>query len=424
MDLITPRRRTRPVRVGDAVIGGDAPILVQSMITEETKNVDACVAQIIAMYEAGCELVRVTTPTLADAHCLGEIRAKLDARGYRIPLVADVHHQGTDIAVAVAQYVDKVRINPGLFVFRKPRGRSEEYSPEEHRAELEAIEEAVLPVIEACKARDIAMRIGVNHGSLAERMLVTHGDTPRGMVESAMEYLKICERHGYRNLVISLKASRVPVMIAANRLMAQRMDEEGMDYPLHLGVTEAGDGQYARVKSVAGIATLLAEGIGDTIRVSLSEDPINELPVCYELLQALGLRRTQTEFIACPGCGRTKFDLPTVLHEVRAATRHLTGLNIAVMGCIVNGPGEMADADYGYVGKAGGKIALYRGREVVKESVPQEEGVAELVALIRADGRWVEPADAAPGTAPARITAGGGGLGRGKYSATIPLTAV
>jgi (E)-4-hydroxy-3-methylbut-2-enyl-diphosphate synthase len=422
MELLTPRRRTRAVRVRDAWIGGDHPILVQSMITEETKNVDACVAQIIAMYEAGCELVRVTTPTLADAGCLGEIKAKLDARGYRIPLVADVHHQGTEIAVAVAEHVDKVRINPGLFVYRRPRGRAEEYTPEEHAAELEAIEASLLPVIETCKRRGIAMRIGVNHGSLAERMLVTHGDTPQGMVESALEYLRICEKHDYRDLVISLKASRVPVMVAANRLMARRMDEEGMDYPLHLGVTEAGDGQYARIKSTLGIGTLLAEGIGDTIRVSLAEDPIAELPVCYEILQGLGLRRTQSEFIACPGCGRTKFDLPTVLNEVRYATRHLVGLNIAVMGCIVNGPGEMADADYGYVGKAGGKIALYRGREVVKESVPQERGVEELVALIRADGKWVDPPEGTEPVSPrAPISAG---LGRGKYLDSIPLTPV
>jgi (E)-4-hydroxy-3-methylbut-2-enyl-diphosphate synthase len=346
MEITYPRRRTRAVRVGDALIGGEAPILVQSMITEETRNVDACVAQIIRMYEAGCELVRVTTPTMAEAHCLGEIRARLDARGYRIPLVADVHHQGTDIAVTVAQFVDKVRINPGLFVYRRPRGRSEEYSPEEHAAELDAIEQSLAPVIEACKGRNIAMRIGVNHGSLAERMLVTWGDTPRGMVESAVEYLRICEKYSYRNLVLSLKASRVPVMIAANRLMAQRMDAEGMDYPLHLGVTEAGDGQYARVKSTTGIGTLLAEGIGDTIRVSLAEDPINELPVCYEILQALGLRRTQVEYVACPGCGRTKFDLPTVLNEVRAATRHLVGLNIAVMGCFP--PGERVVTTEGF----------------------------------------------------------------------------
>jgi (E)-4-hydroxy-3-methylbut-2-enyl-diphosphate synthase len=210
------------------------------------------------------------------------------------------------------------------------------------------------------------------------------------MVESALEYLRICEKHGYRNLIISLKASRVPIMVAANRLMVKRMEQEGLDYPLHLGVTEAGDGQYARVKSTAGIATLLSEGIGDTIRVSLAEDPVNELPVCYEILQALGLRKTQVEFVACPSCGRTKFDLPTVLGQVRSATKHLVGLDIAVMGCIVNGPGEMADADYGYVGKGGGQITLYRKRDPIK-TVPQEQGVAELVALIQADGRWQEP---------------------------------
>ena len=394
MDVVSARRPTREVRVGEAAIGGSAPILVQSMITEDTRNVPACVESIVRLYRAGCELVRVTTPTMADAKCLGEIRAELDRRGYRIPLVADVHHQGTDIAVEVAKYVDKVRVNPGLFVYRKPRQRAEEYSAGEIREELEAIERSLLPVIEICKARGVAMRIGVNHGSLAERLLVTYGDTPEGMVESALEYVRICESHDFRNIVISLKASRVPIMIQANRLAAQRMAEQGMDYPLHLGVTEAGDGEYARVKSTAGIGTLLAEGIGDTIRVSLAEDPINELPVCYDILQALGLRRTKVEFIACPSCGRTKFDLPTVFNQVKGATSHLVGLNIAVMGCIVNGPGEMADADYGYVGRAGGQIALYRGRELVKTSIPQEEGVAELVALIKADGRWVDP----PGT--------------------------
>jgi (E)-4-hydroxy-3-methylbut-2-enyl-diphosphate synthase len=391
VDVVYARRPTREVHVGDAVIGGSAPILVQSMITEDTRNVPACVGAIIRLYRAGCELVRVTTPTMADARCLGEIRSELDRRGYRIPLVADVHHQGTEIAVEVAKYVDKIRVNPGLFVYRKPRQRAEEYSPDEIREELDAIERSLLPVIEVCKARGVAMRIGVNHGSLAERLLVTYGDTPEGMVESALEYVRICEAHDFKNLVISLKASRVPVMIQANRLAAKRMAELGMDYPLHLGVTEAGDGEYARVKSTAGIGTLLAEGIGDTIRVSLAEDPINELPVCYDILQALGLRRTKVEFIACPSCGRTKFDLPTVFNQVKAATSHLVGLNIAVMGCIVNGPGEMADADYGYVGRAGGQIALYRGRELVKTSIPQEEGVRELVALIKADGRWVDP---------------------------------
>ena len=388
---LAPRRPTRAVRVGDKYIGGDHPILVQSMITEETRDVAACVSAIVNLYRAGCELVRVTTPTLADAKSLGDIKGELGRLGVPVPLVADVHHQGTAIAVEVAKYVDKVRINPGLFVFRKPRQRSQEYTAEEIAAELAAIEEALQPVIEVCRARDIAMRIGVNHGSLAERLMVMYGDTPEGMVESALEYIRICEKHEYRNLVISLKASRVPVMIAANRLMARRMAEEGMDYPLHLGVTEAGDGQYARIKSTAGIATLLAEGIGDTIRVSLAEDPIQELPVCYEILQALGLRKTKVEFIACPSCGRTKFDLPTVLSRVKSATEHLVGLDIAVMGCIVNGPGEMADADYGYVGKGGGVIALYRGRELVNPSVPQDRGVEELISLIKADGRWVEP---------------------------------
>ena len=390
LPLVFPRRRTRPVRVGKVVVGGDNPVVVQSMITEETRNVAGCVRQIMQMARAGAEIVRVTTPSMMEAHCLGEIKTELRKRLVDVPLVADVHHQGSDIAATVAEFVDKVRINPGLFVFRKPRGRAEEYSDGEIADEQAAIEESLLPVIRVCRERDIAMRIGVNHGSLAERMLVTHGDTPQGMVESALEYIRLCEKHGYRNLILSLKASRVPIMLAANRLMVKRMEAEGMDYPLHLGVTEAGDGQYARVKSTAGIGTLLAEGIGDTIRVSLAEDPVNELPVCYEILQSLGLRKTQVEFIACPSCGRTKFDLPTVLNLVRDATRHLVGLDIAVMGCIVNGPGEMADADYGYVGKAGGQITLYRKRDPIK-TVPQERGVAELIALIQADGKWQEP---------------------------------
>jgi (E)-4-hydroxy-3-methylbut-2-enyl-diphosphate synthase len=408
-------------------MGGGHPVLVQSMITEETRNVDACVEQIIALHQAGCELVRVTTPSLGEAQCLEEIRAKVIEKYRAVPLTADVHHQGTDIAVEAAKWVDEVRVNPGLFVFKRHgsrakqvgtpnpqgssprsgegefdlRGREDDeidrlreelaYRPDEAQEELAAIEESFVPVIEACKKHDRAMRIGVNHGSLSERILVTYGDTPQGMVESAIEYLKLCEKYDYRNLNISAKASRVQVMVTANRLLVKRMDEEGMDYPLHLGVTEAGDGDYARIKSTAGIATLLMEGIGDTIRVSLSEDPINEIPVCYDILQSLGLRKTKVEYIACPSCGRTKFNLPTVLHQVREATKHLVGLDIAVMGCIVNGPGEMADADYGYVGAAGGKITLYRKRDIVKNNIPQEQGVVELISLLKADGLWVEP---------------------------------
>jgi len=390
LDTTYPRRKTTPCRVGPLTIGAGHPVVVQSMITEETRNVDACVEQIIALHRAGSEMVRVTTPSLGEAECLEAIRAKVTEQYRYVPLTADVHHQGTAIAVEAAKHVDEVRVNPGLFVFRKFTNQIE-YTEAEHVAEKEAIEESFVPVIEACKKHDRAMRIGVNHGSLSERMLVTYGDTPDGMVESAIEYLQLCEKHGYTNLNISAKASRVPVMVAANRLMVKRMNELGMAYPLHLGVTEAGDGTYARIKSTSGIATLLMEGIGDTIRVSLSEDPINEIPVCYDILQALGLRKTKVEYIACPSCGRTKFDLPTVLHKVREATKHLVGLDIAVMGCIVNGPGEMADADYGYVGAAGGKITLYRKREIVKNGIPQEDGVTELIELLKADGVWEEP---------------------------------
>lgn len=390
LDTTYPRRKTTPCRVGPLTIGAGHPVVVQSMITEETRNVDACVEQIIALHRAGSEMVRVTTPSLGEAECLEAIRAKVTEQYRYVLLTADVHHQGTAIAIEAAKHVDEVRVNPGLFVFRKFTNQIE-YTEAEHAAEREAIEESFAPVIEACKKHDRAMRIGVNHGSLSERMLVTYGDTPDGMVESAIEYLQLCEKHGYTNLNISAKASRVPVMVAANRLMVKRMDELGMAYPLHLGVTEAGDGTYARIKSTSGIATLLMEGIGDTIRVSLSEDPINEIPVCYDILQALGLRKTKVEYIACPSCGRTKFDLPTVLHKVREATKHLVGLDIAVMGCIVNGPGEMADADYGYVGAAGGKITLYRKREIVKNGIPQEDGVTELIELLKADGVWEEP---------------------------------
>ncbi len=390
-EVVYSRRSTREVRVGNVVIGGSNQIVVQSMITENTRDVEACVAAIIRLHGAGCELVRVTTPTLQDARCLGQIKRILTERRIEIPLVADVHHQGTQIAQEVARHVDKVRINPGLFVFKRIAD-AVEYTEEEMAMARQEVEEQLKPVIDVCKERDIAMRIGVNHGSLSDRMMVTYGDTPLGMVESALEFLKICEAHDYRNLVISLKASRVRVMVEANRLMVQRMVELGMDYPLHLGVTEAGDGEYARIKSTSGIGTLLAEGIGDTIRVSLAEDPINEIPVCYDILQALGLRRTKVEFIACPSCGRTKFDLTKVLAEVKEATAHLAGLDIAVMGCIVNGPGEMADADYCYVGRANGIISLYRGHECVTMSVPQEKGVEALVDLIKHDGRWVDQA--------------------------------
>ena len=389
------RRKTRPVKVGDVTIGGGHPVVVQSMINEDTLDIDGSVAGIRRLHEVGCEIVRVTVPSMAHARALAQIKTKLAETYQRVPLVADVHHNGMKIALEVAKHVDKVRINPGLYVFEKPstkNGQSDrtEYTQAEFDNIGAKIRETLAPLVISLRDQGKAMRIGVNHGSLAERMLFTYGDTPAGMVESALEFIGICESLDFYNIVISLKASRVPVMLAAYRLMVKRMDELGMSYPLHLGVTEAGDGEYGRIKSTAGIATLLAMGIGDTIRVSLTEAPEKEIPVCYSILQALGLRKTMVEYVACPSCGRTLFNLEDVLHKVREATNHLTGLDIAVMGCIVNGPGEMADADYGYVGKQAGTIALYRGREEIKR-VPEAQGVEELINLIKEDGRWIEP---------------------------------
>lgn len=390
IDTAIHRRKTRPVHVGDVTIGGGHPVVVQSMINEDTHDIEGAVAAIRRLHEIGCEIVRVTVPSIGHAKAVATIKEKLRATYRDVPLVADVHHNGMKIALEVAKHVDKVRINPGLYVFEKPKGDRTEYTQAEFDEIGEKIRDTLKPLVLSLKEQGKAMRIGVNHGSLAERMLFTYGDTPEGMVQSALEFIRICESLDYQNLVISLKASRVPVMLAAYRLMVREMNKLGMDYPLHLGVTEAGDGEYGRIKSTAGIGTLLAEGIGDTIRVSLTEAPEKEIPVCYSILQALGLRKTMVEYVACPSCGRTLFNLEEVLHKVREATSHLTGLDIAVMGCIVNGPGEMADADYGYVGRQPGYISLYRGREEIKK-VPEEDGVTELINLIKADGRWVDP---------------------------------
>ncbi len=387
------RRKTRSVPVGSIMIGSEHPVAVQSMINEDTLDIEGAVAGIRRLHEIGCEIVRVTVPSIAHAKAMEQIRDRLHTTYQNVPLVADVHHNGMKIALEVANYVDNVRINPGLYVFEKPLEGRTEYTAQEFKDIGDRILETLAPLVIKLRDQNKSMRIGVNHGSLAERMLFTYGDTPAGMVESALEFIRMCESLDFYNIEISLKASNVPVMLAANRLMVQRMDALGMAYPLHLGVTEAGDGEYGRIKSTAGIGTLLAEGIGDTIRVSLTEAPEKEIPVCYGILQALGLRRTMVEYVACPSCGRTLFNLENVLHKVREATSHLAGLNIAVMGCIVNGPGEMADADYGYVGKTAGTIALYRGREEIKR-VPEAEGVVELVALIKGDGKWVEPEEA------------------------------
>ena len=385
------RRSTRTVWVGKIPIGSDHPVVVQSMINEDTLDIEGAVAGIKRLADAGCEIVRVTAPSKAHAVAMGQIRERLRAEGCDVPLVADVHHNGVKIAIEVAKHVDKVRINPGLFVFDKPDPDRQEFSKDEFDAIGLKIRETFAPLVTVLREQNKALRIGVNHGSLAERMLFTYGDTPWGMVESAMEFVRICDELDYHNIVISMKASRAPVMMAAYRMMADTLDREGFNYPLHLGVTEAGDGDYGRIKSTAGIATLLSEGLGDTIRVSLTEPPEQEIPVCYSILQALGLRKTMVEYVACPSCGRTLFNLEDVLKRVRNATDHLTGLDIAVMGCIVNGPGEMADADYGYVGGAPGVISLYRGRDEIRR-VPESEGVDALIQLIKDDGRWVDPA--------------------------------
>ncbi|MCR8540012.1 MAG: (E)-4-hydroxy-3-methylbut-2-enyl-diphosphate synthase [Prochlorococcus marinus CUG1439] len=384
------RRITRTVMVGDIAIGSDYPVRVQSMINEDTMDVENAYFAIKRLHDVGCEIVRLTVPSLAHAKAVGDIKEKLLENNINTPLVADVHHNGMKIAMEVAKHVDKVRINPGLFVFEKSDPTRTEYTDEEFETIKQTILKRFTPLVEVLKAKNKALRIGVNHGSLSERMLFTYGDTPLGMTESAMEFVKICDELDFHNIIISMKASRAPVMMAAYRMIADRLDLEGYNYPLHLGVTEAGDGDYGRIKSTAGIGTLLAEGLGDTIRVSLTEAPEKEIPVCYSILQSLGLRKTMVEYISCPSCGRTLFNLEEVVDKVRNATSHLTGLDIAIMGCIVNGPGEMADADYGYVGKGKGTIALYRRKEEIKR-VPEDEGVNALIQLIKDDGKWIDP---------------------------------
>lgn len=384
------RRPTRTIQVGEVPIGSGHPIVVQSMITRETQDIVGAVTQIKDLHLSGARIVRVTTPTLKDAQALAEIKRELRKTYRDVPLVADVHHQGTEIAEEATRHVEKVRINPGLLVFHKRTGRNVEYGDSEVNQQIDEIDHALEPIINACKERGVVLRVGVNHGSLAERLTVMWGDTPKGMVESALEYLRICRAHGFNDIVVSLKASRVPIMQQANRLMVSEMDNEDMHYPLHLGVTEAGKDQYARVKGTLGIGTLLSEGIGDTIRVSLAEDPVSELSVGYDILQSLGLEKTKAEIIACPSCGRTKFDLPTVTDLVIGAVSHLRGLTFAVMGCVVNGPGEVADADYGIMGLSAGKVQLFRGKEPVT-IVNQLEARRVLIDLVKEDGKWIDP---------------------------------
>ncbi len=385
---LKPRRKTRVVNVGGVEIGGDNPIRVQTMTNTDTLDIAATVAQIKACVEAGSELIRLTTPTPKHAQALGSIREALLKDNIRIPLIADIHFLPA-AAFEALKWADKIRLNPGNLLDGKIF-RTFTFDDVSYAKEIERIEESLLPFIEAAKHSGKALRIGCNHGSLSDRVLSRFGDTSLGLVESTMEYLRIFKKHGFDDIIVALKASNPLIMIEANRLLAATMDTEKMDYPIHLGVTEAGNGEEGRAKSTLGIGTLLLEGIGDTIRVSLTEDPAKEIPTCYGILQATHRRITRTEFISCPSCGRTLFDIEPVTNVIKERLGHLKGLHIAIMGCIVNGLGEMADADYGYVGGAHGQVSLYRKKELVKRSVPEKDAVDALIDLIRSDGKWVD----------------------------------
>ena len=555
------RRHSSTVQIGNVPLGGDNPIRIQSMTSTSTLDTDASVAQCRRIFDAGADYVRLTAQGVREAHNIGEIRAALHAAGYTKPLVADIHFN-PKAAFEAAATTDKVRINPGNFVDAARTFKKLEYTDKEYAAELEKIRRAVVPFLAICREHHTAVRLGVNHGSLSDRIMSRYGDTPAGMVESAMEYLRIFREENFNDVAISIKASNTVIMVETVRRLVAEMDREDMHYPLHLGVTEAGDGEDGRIKSAVGIGTLLAEGIGDTVRVALSEEPELEIPVARKLvdyitareghapisgcfakaynriaperrptnavgsiggqnvpivattlcpadvaaiatkpdfflsdvnwkavdasakaegfsdddvllltshhanpvgeieafihrlwdngckapvvvrmryddadeedvqvkagadfgalllnglvdgivldapnlpnnadavaysfgiLQAARRRTTKTEYISCPSCGRTLYDLQHAVKEIKAATSHLKGLKIGIMGCIVNGPGEMADADYGYVGAAVGKVSLYKGKECVERNVPQDVALTHLIDLIKANGDWTEP---------------------------------
>ena len=468
---MSTRRISSVCHVGQIAIGGDNPIRIQSMATTDTNDTEASVAQAKRIIDAGGEIVRFTTQGTREAENMKNISARLKADGYTQPLVADVHFTAHTADIA-AQYCEKVRINPGNYVDPGRTFKHLEYTDEEYAAELKKIEEKLVPFINICKEHHTAVRIGVNHGSLSDRIMSRYGDTPEGIVESCMEFLRIFRREQFDDVVISIKASNTVVMVTTVRLLVKTMDAEDMHYPLHLGVTEAGEGEDGRIKSAVGIGALLTEGIGDTIRVSLSEEPEFEIPVARKLvelipectrlraeaeasikddtitltldapdqetlqlkaamavgallidrkatklvirpmgpmspispmgpigpmgsmeltsladsiLQAARIKFTKTEYISCPGCGRTLYNLQDTIRRIKAATSHLVGLKIGIMGCIVNGPGEMADADYGYVGAGRGKISLYRQKECVLKNIPEEEAVDRLLELINND---------------------------------------
>ncbi len=386
------RRKTHEVKIGKLCIGSSHPVAVQSMTTCSTLDTEGCIAQAIRIINAGGQLVRLTTQGTREAENLRAIKAGLAERGYGdIPLCADVHFN-PNVADVAATIVEKVRINPGNYVDPARQFKTLDYSDEEYRQELQRLDERFCRFLDICRAHGTAVRIGVNHGSLSDRIMSRYGDTPAGIVESCMEFLRIAERERFSNIVVSIKASNTVVMVESVRLLCKQMEAEGMDYPLHLGVTEAGEGEDGRLKSAVGIGALLIDGIGDTIRVSLSEEPECEIPVAQSILQAARVQMHKTEYISCPGCGRTLYDLQDTIRRIKAAigskanedARYRT-LKIGIMGCIVNGPGEMADADYGYVGAARGKVSLYKNRLCIEKNISEAEAVERLIAFIDKD---------------------------------------
>ena len=449
--------KSNTINIGNLALGGDNPIRIQSMTNTNTMDTAATVEQTFRLVEAGCEIVRITAPGIAEAENLYNIKNELAKRGCTVPLVADIHYNPKAAEIA-AGIVEKVRINPGNYVDRNVGKIS--YTDTEYNAEIEKISERLSTLIDICKKNNTVIRIGTNHGSLSERIVSRYGDTPMGMAVSAIEFANVCRSLNFHNLVFSMKASNVKVMVYSTRLFVQKMIEQGMNYPIHLGVTEAGDAEQGRIKSAAGIGTLLLDGIGDTLRVSLTEDPVAEIPVAkqivkylprkeaqkqdimllktafepcsdkinytpvynsieeyqiqqaaiyskqyidgkvfeiaddsdtaLDIMQAVGAKISKAEYISCPSCGRTQYDIQVALQQIKAKTSHLKGIKIGVMGCIVNGPGEMADAHYGYVGAGKGKITLYKGKEVVRKNINQEEAVDALIQLIKDCGDWVE----------------------------------
>ena len=386
------RRKTHEVRIGKLRIGGENRVAVQSMTTCSTMDTEGCIEQSIRIIQAGADLVRLTTQGTREAENLRLIKEGLIARGYGdVPLCADVHFN-PNVADVAATIVEKVRINPGNYVDPARQFKQLAYTDEEYAQELQRLDERFCHFLGICRQHGTAVRIGVNHGSLSDRIMSRYGDTPAGIVESCMEFLRICEREHFPDVVVSIKASNTVVMVQSVRLLCQQMEAEGMDYPLHLGVTEAGEGEDGRLKSAVGIGALLIDGIGDTIRVSLSEEPECEIPVAQSILQAARVQMCKTEYISCPGCGRTLYDLQDTIRRIKAAVaqrakqdpRYNT-LKIGIMGCIVNGPGEMADADYGYVGAARGKVSLYKNKECIQKNIPEAEAVDRLLEFIDND---------------------------------------